>query len=173
MSSAVVRSPVLLSSEIQRHRLPRTELGITQIEPISLSIYRVHQVWGEGNDKDDRTFAFDDLPSAVVIAGASITGCGNMVQKEMDTKRNGRINSRGVLVLFAVYFKELSFNFHESCFAGKNKGSLLLAWRHRRRPEPDGDGLRPRDLPGDNPLTTSSFRAKKNPCFLSILSRTP
>nr|GMD40857.1 hypothetical protein Iba_chr10aCG13430 [Ipomoea batatas] len=209
ISSAVVRSPVLLSSEIQCHRLPHAEPGITQIEPISSSIHwqigitvrRVQQVWGEGNGRDDRASAFDDLPSAIVIAGASITGSGNMVQKEMDTKRNGRINSgvclEGKIVtvtgknqalvidIFTVLgfarcvgfvcwvFQGIKLNFPESCFAGKNKGSLLLARRHRRRPEPDGDGLRPRDLPRDNPLTTSTFRAEKNPCFLSILSRTP
>ena len=31
-------------------------------------------------------------------------------------------------------------------------------------------GLLALDFPGDKPLTTSSLRAERNPCFLSILS---
>lgn len=49
--------------------------------------------------------------------------------------------------------------------------ALLFLLRRRRRPvmgEALREGLRGLDLAGERPLTTSSFRAEKKPCFFSI-----
>nr|GMD45652.1 hypothetical protein Iba_chr10dCG12140 [Ipomoea batatas] len=132
------------------------------VDPLADRNHR-SSVWGEGNGKDDRTSAFDDLPSAVVIAGASITGSGNMVQKEMDTKRNGRINSGGLLlpndlyrsftyglqgcVGFFCWVKELNSTFLRAALLVKTKGRCCLHAATGEDPNPTETGFGPETSP--------------------------